>query len=1071
MRRPVRLRRVGAVLAPILALLTIPVLARVAGASDVVGLEEGPGRIVLRYALPDLTLREQTLQGETFQVLGVPGAGNTAEPGRPALPVRRVLVGLPAGPDGPVTARLLSSETRTVGGVRVAPGPELRLEEKAGAVRILEAHPVDTFAYAEDRLHPVTPVEVRYIGAMRDQKVAVLALHPVQYNPARRELLVHERMEIALEFPRGRTCTDRSAAVNRSDPYTKLIEKTAILTSGAASCRHEAWLPVAPAREAPGEVKIEIDTDGLYRIGRQALEDAGYDLAGLDPRRLVVTSQGLEIAVRIDGEEDGRLDAADEIVFHGLAMTGDYTETNVFWLSEGEADGPRMATRDGSPTEGRPVAERFLTTAHAEENDVYFGQHPGGIDVDHWFWAKLSAPTAKTFTLDLGTISDLEGPAVLRVQLFGRTNSSVYPDHHTRIYLNDTLVDEAWWDGQTRQRHEVTVAQSDLVQGENRVTVEMVGDTGSAVDSAYLNWIEVDYWDAYEAGGGCFAFEADDAGAHRFEVDGFTTADLTLLDVTDPWAPVRIEGATVEASAKGYRLVFEDDVAGETRYLASSAACEPSPIRVLVDDPSSWRSPANRADYIAIAHGSLLEAVEPLLAFRESRGLRTALVDIQDVYDEFSHGAFDPRAIRDLLAYACASWTPPAPLYVLLVGDANIDYKDILGTGAMNYVPTQLFYSPLLGETPTDNRFACVSGDDPLPDLFIGRIPLRSAVDVEAVVAKIIAYEEQAAEPWNETILMVSDNDSDFEGISEMVIDEVLPGGYRAERVYKSDLGSGADEALEAGINAGALITNYIGHGNVDVWSGFFASGDVGGLTNEDRLTFAVGMTCLSGFFAHPEDPYCLAEELLKVPGKGAVATWMPSGLGYTSEQRILERNLFSSLLGEEIPSLGAATTLSKVKGSLESYLALNAIEAMTLLGDPATRLKVALDGDGDGVPTEEDNCPLATNPDQADADADGLGDRCDPNALLGDVAGPGGPDRRIEAADLDVAVALGLSRLEGSAQACNALDLAPLEICDATTLPIIAAPAPDGRIGPSDLAVLAQTAAGAVTLLPACPE
>ncbi|MBM4354803.1 MAG: hypothetical protein FJ109_13610, partial [Deltaproteobacteria bacterium] len=36
------------------------------------------------------------------------------------------------------------------------------------------------------------------------------------------------------------------------------------------------------------------------------------------------------------------------------------------------------------------------------------------------------------------------------------------------------------------------------------------------------------------------------------------------------------------------------------------------------------------------------------------------------------------------------------------------------------------------------------------------------------------------------------------------------------------------------------------------------------------------------------------------------------------------------------------------------------------------------LDGDGDGVLTTEDNCPLAFNPDQADTDMDGTGDACD---------------------------------------------------------------------------------------------
>ena len=62
------------------------------------------------------------------------------------------------------------------------------------------------------------------------------------------------------------------------------------------------------------------------------------------------------------------------------------------------------------------------------------------------------------------------------------------------------------------------------------------------------------------------------------------------------------------------------------------------------------------------------------------------LVNITDVYDEFSGGLVDPTAIRDFIKYAYENWRKK-PGYVLLFGDGDYDYKDILKTGDRNWIP------------------------------------------------------------------------------------------------------------------------------------------------------------------------------------------------------------------------------------------------------------------------------------------------------------------------------------------------------------------------------------------------
>ena len=113
---------------------------------------------------------------------------------------------------------------------------------------------------------------------------------------------------------------------------------------------------------------------------------------------------------------------------------------------------------------------------------------------------------------------------------------------------------------------------------------------------------------------------------------------------------------------------------------------------------------------------------------REGQDLRVKVVDVADIYDEFSYGVVTPAAIKDFLTYAYESWSPPAVQYVLLVGDHSVDYKDNDGGGAQNFVPSYLSFTEHMGETVTDEYFAHISGDDAVPDIYLGRLPAAHAV-------------------------------------------------------------------------------------------------------------------------------------------------------------------------------------------------------------------------------------------------------------------------------------------------------------------------------------------------------
>jgi hypothetical protein len=642
-------------------------------------------------------------------------------------------------------------------------------------------------------------------------------------------------------------------------------------------------------------------------------------------------------------------------------MNTRYTEVNAYWLTWGDANGLRMPAVDGTPGGTATVPAYFHTTHYMEEDHNYQSLRPSGPDDDRWYWNYIypvGSPASASYTTTLQHLATAPLSATVRGLFKGY---AAYPQHHTQVYLNGHLIDDATWLPQTEYAFEVSVPQSYLIEGTNTISVECLLDVEDGQNVVFVNRFEIDYYDTYVAEDDLLSFDGDEAGTWEYHVGGFYTDTVEAFDVTTPTSPTRILSATVEPGGT-YTLTFEQTITAEHHYLALTPARRSSPLSIEEDNPSYLHSTANGADYVIVTHADFYTDVLPLAAHRAAQGLRTMVVDVQDVYDEFSYGIFDPTAIHDFLAYAYAdaNWVPPAPAYVLLVGDGNYDFKDNFGRGEPNYVPPYLAdVDPWIGEAPADNRYVCVMGDDILPDMDIGRLPVKTSAEASAVVAKILAYEQHALDDgWTQQVLFVADNHEtgDFAALSDAVADHYLPAPYAAQKVYYKLTHLEPTEARAAIINAineGRLLVNYIGHASHQYWAGPVLPVDerllqishIAALTNTERLPLMVPMTCLDGYFIHPSPPgldySSLGESIVRAPGKGAVASWSPTGLGVASGHDFLNKGLFEAIFFDDVVQLGPATRRAKLYlySNTAGYREL--IDTYALFGDPALRLNV----------------------------------------------------------------------------------------------------------------------------------
>ena len=671
-----------------------------------------------------------------------------------------------------------------------------------------------------------------------------------------------------------------------------------------------------------GAVKLLVKEKGWYRVSRKELMDGGLS-SRANPRTLQLYRDGREQPIKVLSERNGRTETLVAVEFYGEGLDTVSTDTRTYWLIEGGRPGKRIkAGGTLSPQSSVLSAPKsFPFTVKKKDRVFYFAALKNGEEES--FFGPLVTSEAVDQVLALSHIDPVPpSQALLEVALQGATNVA----HRVKVMFNEVELGEVVFDGQSPALVEFFLPRSYLLEGDNVVTlVSQAGET----DISLIDFIRLSYWHSYSADQDSLSFTAQ--GGQRLSVDGFSQPSIRVIDITDPQAHQEVAGE-VQASGAGHGVTVEVPGKNERRLLAFTESEVRQPVSVLANRPSRWHQQARRADLLIVSHGDFLNELQPLKALRESQRLAVALIDVEDLYDEFSFGAKSAQAIKDLVALSKPNWRRRTG-YVLLVGDASFDPKNYLGLGNNDFVPTKLIETGYL-KTASDDWFVDFNNDG-LPEAALGRLAVRTREEAAAVVAKIIGYEQQGRGAIANALLVADINDSfDFEQASEE-IQTLLPASMRVERIYRGSFGSDqeAKNQLIESLNQGSLLVNYLGHGSVEILKGMLSSEDARSLTNS-RLPFFIAMTCLNGFF-HDVYTESLAEALLKAPRGGAVAVWASSTLSAPQGQTVMNQHLIHHLFSATSSTLGQAAMRAKA-----SITDPDVRRSWMLFGDPSTRLR-----------------------------------------------------------------------------------------------------------------------------------
>ena len=939
-----------------------------AAATPPVRAHESADGLVLELSLDlEEALGLVRVEGETFHDLDLPQLDSRLDvAGHAALPFDAQLLAAPKG--ARVEVEVVEAVYEEWDHIDFRPAITDESSRLAGMDEALSGH-LDPF-------WPNRLFDTQYLGVLRGVDAYSLRLFPISYDAAGGRLRACSKLRVAVRFIGGEQPWRFGAAAKSSNrsQSTPLLYRGFLNPPSSQPARAAVSAAKQAAGSAAGEwydpslpwVKVRVLHDGVYRIDAGWLQTRNVNTDDIDPRTLRLLHTGSERPLQVTGEGDGSFDDGDFLLFVGryrrdLTPTGQekdfdsiYGRENVYWLTWGKDPGRRFEEQNGAPVSGYPKSSWFWATAHFEQ-DRWFQSMASAPDNnrDHWFYDRdpikgvdVDTPGSKIFPRDL-VAPDLneEYAARLRVDMHGLT-----PAHHSVLKLNNEWVGEYFWEGQDVFHVDEEIPSSFLRDGINRLLVQAFASATEGQDRSLFNFFAIDYRRRYDAWPGFLQFVGEPSAGSQITLNGFSHSQIHLFDTARElvFTGMQVDGEALDSTTTRYFVSFED----RPEVTASYVIADSSQLRIpegSLDPASDWMRAQPEADYVIIAHADFHEAAERLAQHRRAGGLDVVVVDVEDIYDEFAHGLMLRESIRDFIAHAYHTWAR-RPEYVLLLGDATYDYRNILGGGEPSYVPTLYYQARRRGQSPSDFLFALVDGEDELADVAVGRLAVESADEASAAVDKIIRYDSQT-EPgdWRSRVIYLANyhEKAEFSGPSdELAANFTEPFGLRSVKIYNPDeahLPNATGKAFLNALNEGALLVNFNGHGAAGtmqfVLSTQFSDWDyLSQVANGDRLPLVLALSCLNGMFVNPHTR-SLSELFTSKASGGSIAYISATALSFTSQNNLMSQHVYDQFFSGETLAFGPAlnTAKARVLAAHPSWTA--TVLTMQLFGDPAQQL------------------------------------------------------------------------------------------------------------------------------------
>ena len=651
--------------------------------------------------------------------------------------------------------------------------------------------------------------------------------------------------------------------------------------------------------------RFEIANSGVYKLSKNFLNNLGVNTSSVDPRTIKIYGSGGEMiplmnssefpfdpvqnAIKFVGEEDGVFNNDDYIIFFAKGQDtfneesntnlNSFTDKTYYLLNVSAGFGSRVVELEEPFEDENLVIDEFQDYKF-HEIDNYNIAKIGR----RWFGERFDFDSNKDFEFNFDNLVTSEP---IQLKVYTAAVSEIPTSMSLKV--NNLEVDNFYY----QSINDPILATEDYFNNEVLVSGSSINvnldfnNNGNPSSYAYLDYISIEAT--------CdLVFNGTQLIYHNNEVQNlngigkYVISNSSSLD--EVWNVSDISNISFkENSSSESSFTIKSNLGFNVKYIAFSRSELLYPesngfsilnnqnlkSNILLNDNNEFEP----VDYLIVTSEEMLSQAERLAQInREVNGLNVKVVDLVTIYNEFNSSNPDISAVRNFVKYVYDN-SEGSLKYLCLFGDASYDYKDRIPNNT-NVVPSwhSLSSFSLSSSFISDDFFGMMdynegsmNSSDKL-DIAVGRILADSPQRATDLVDKVESYyEEDSFGSWRNNVIVIADDvDEAWEDIIQSTSDSLATiiennkSSINIKKIYADafiqESTSGGERypevnnAIIEGLEVGALVVNYFGHGGEDgiARERIFDKIDASELLNKNKLNCFVSVTCEFTKFDNP---------------------------------------------------------------------------------------------------------------------------------------------------------------------------------------------------------------------------